>query len=70
MSTHNHNLYKGRSQYYEGILNSDGRYLGLEAVKSILADHCFTLREYLEDTDQPFLPDLTDASDLVAWLGY
>jgi hypothetical protein len=65
-----HQMYKERSPYYRAILATEGRYLGLETVKSILKDHSFTLTEYLADKNMPFLMDETDAAELLEWLGY
>jgi hypothetical protein len=39
-------------------------------VRSILADHDLAESDYLADHDLAELPTQTDASDLVAWLGY
>jgi hypothetical protein len=70
MSTENHTLYRNASPYYRSILKSEGRYITQAVVRSILADHGLAESDYLADHDLAELPTQTDASDLVAWLGY
>lgn len=74
MSTENHNLYKGRSPYYQGILNTYGRMIPRAVAITILHDHGTTEAEYTADVNAeiplPAMPESVDASDLLAWLGY
>lgn len=72
MSADNHKLYKASSPYYQGILAHYGRGLGPTVVKSILSDHDVSVEEYLGDPMVALgsLPAETDASDLLAFLGY
>lgn len=69
MSTESHTLYKDASPYYQGILATEGRYLAKDVVIAILHDHGFTEADYCEDIGGCIV-DATDASDLLAWLGY
>lgn len=70
MSTENHNLYKGHSPYYQGILNTYGRMIPREVAISILHDHSMSESEYTAEIPLPVMPESVDASDLLAWLGY
>ncbi|HXS16807.1 MAG TPA: hypothetical protein VN764_06445 [Polyangiaceae bacterium] len=72
MSADNHKLYKDSSPYYQGILARYGRGLGPADVRGILDDHSVSVADYLGDPMVALgeLPAETDASDLLAFLGY